>query len=348
MLLNPSQSRSLLAHAATTRFAVLAVNADSPAAVQDALDAAREAQAPVIIETSLWQLTGRSFGSGDPVRGLARYLAQVAITAGDPQYAEVPVIFHTDHIKGPQTLPILTSAISGVPIPGLPPSAVLRASTISLDSSALSEEENITLVKTLCRHAAERQLDLCMEMEAGVDDGLTPESISEHLLGSVERSHPGYLALYAPGVGTRHGFSAEGFPSFSPAAIRSQQALAERICGRPMGIALHGSSGLTAADLTAAVAAGVTKVNWSSESLLMRSQAALAYYTSMAATLDPLNKGFKAAAMDHGVQSAVSSTYIPKVVERMRILGSAGRASGCLRAALGQDLAAAAARSPSR
>jgi fructose-bisphosphate aldolase class II len=198
-------------------------------------------------------------------------------------------------------------------------------------------------VKTLCRHACEHQLDLCMEMEAGVDDGLTAESVSEHLLGSVERAHPGYLALYAPGVGTRHGFSAEGFPSFSPEAIRSQQALAERICARPMGIALHGSSGLTAADLTAAVAAGVTKVNWSSESLLLRSQAAAGYYASMAATLDPLNKGFKAAAMDHGVQSAVSTAYIPKVVERMRTLGSAGKAAGCLRAALGQYLQPAAA-----
>ena len=333
MLLNPTQARIVLALAARERFALLAVNADSPAAVQDALDAALQAQAPVIIETSLWQLTGRSFGAGDALRGLTRYLAQVAITANDPRYAEVPVLFHTDHIKGPQTLPILTAAISGVAIPGFAQGPVLRASTISLDSSAMSGDENIAMLRTLCAHARDARLDLCLEMEAGVDDGLTELAISERLIGAVESTHPGYLALYAPGVGTKHGFSAEGFPTFSPTMISRNRELAERVCGRPMGIALHGSSGLTADDLTAGVAAGVTKVNWSSESLLLRSQLATAYYASSQADLDPLSKAFKVTAMDNGVQSAVASGYVPTVVERMRILGGAGRAAACLAAA---------------
>jgi len=347
MLLNPTQARSVLALAARERFALLAVNADSPAAVQDALDAAREAQAPVIIETSLWQLTGRSFGAGDPVRGLTRYLAQVAITANDPIYAQVPVFFHTDHIKGPQTLPILTAAISGVAIPGYEQGPRLRASSISLDSSAMSEDENIATLRTLCAHARDAQLDLCLEMEAGVDDGLTELAVSERLVGAVEATHPGYLALYAPGVGTRHGFSAEGFPTFSPPTISRNRDLIERICGRPMGIALHGSSGLTAEDLAAGVAAGVTKVNWSSESLLARSHLAAAYYASHQADLDAMSKAFKATAMDNGVQAAVSSGYIPTVVERMRILGSAGRAAACLAAAQVRPLSSAARQSQS-
>src|SRR6185369_6679997 len=49
-----------------------AVNADSHAAITDCLEAARECGAPIIIETSLWQLTGRSFGGGDAILGLAR------------------------------------------------------------------------------------------------------------------------------------------------------------------------------------------------------------------------------------------------------------------------------------
>ena len=47
-------------------------------------------------------------------------------------YRGVPVIFHTDHIKGPDTIRILSAAIRGVP---------LRATTISLDSSELSDAE---------------------------------------------------------------------------------------------------------------------------------------------------------------------------------------------------------------
>jgi fructose-bisphosphate aldolase class II len=337
MLLNPTQSRAVLALAGRERFALLAVNADSPAAVQDALDAAREAQAPIIIETSLWQLKGRSFGAGDARRGLARFLAQLALTADDPAYAAVPVLYHTDHIKGPETLPLLSAAIDGVTLR----EARLRASTISLDSSALSEEENIATIGALCRHAAGRGLDLTLEMEAGVDDGLTPPEVTERLLGGVEGAHPGYLALYAPGVGTRHGFSAAGFPAFSPDAVARARGLASRVCGRAIGIALHGSSGLTAQELTDAVAAGVTKVNWSSESLLIRSRAAAAYYAANADKLDGLAKDFKATAMDDGVQSAVSRAYVPEVVARLRTLGGAGRAAACL-AAVGIAAAAAA------
>jgi fructose-bisphosphate aldolase class II len=336
MLVSPTQARAILALAARERFALLAINADSPACVQDALDAAKEAQSPIIVETSLWQLKGRSFGAGDPVRGLARYLAQVVLTADDPAYAAVPVIFHTDHIKGPETLPILEAAIAGVRLR----ESALRASTISLDSSAMSEDENIATMRRLCAFAQERGLDLTLEMEAGVDDGITEARSTEHLLGSVERAHPGYLALYAPGVGTKHGFSEGGFPTFSPEAIARQRELAERICGRAIGIALHGSSGLTPEELRRGVAAGVTKVNWSSESLLIRSRAAAAYYAANVGALDPLAKTFKATAMDDGVQSAVARAYVPEVVSRLRTLGAAGRAAQCL-TALGARSAAA-------
>ncbi len=180
MLLNPAQARRVLAYAARERFALLAVNADSPSAVQDVLEAARACEAPVIIETSLWQLTSRCFGAGDPVRGMARYLVQLALAAADPAFAHLPVIYHTDHIKGPRTLEILGAAICGVARFGPPdgPADALRASSISLDSSALSEQENIALCAQLCAIARDRGLDLTLEMESGVDDGLTPPEVA--------------------------------------------------------------------------------------------------------------------------------------------------------------------------
>jgi fructose/tagatose bisphosphate aldolase len=115
MLLTPPQARALLETAVAQKFAILAVNADSHAAVTDCLEAARECDAPIIIETSLWQLTGRGFGAGDPILGLARYLADLAALAESERYREVPAIFHTDHIKGPDTIRILSAAIRGVP-----------------------------------------------------------------------------------------------------------------------------------------------------------------------------------------------------------------------------------------
>jgi fructose-bisphosphate aldolase, class II len=316
-LLSPIQARALLERAARERFAILAVNADSHAAITDCLEAARECDAPIIIETSLWQLTGRSFGNGDPILGLARYLADLTALAASARYREVPVIFHTDHIKGPDTIRILSAAIRGVP---------QRASTISLDSSELSESENVEHICQLCALATEAGVPLTIEMEAGVDSGVTEIAVADRMLGAVESRHPGYLALWAPGVGTQHGLSDKGYP-FSTDAVARHHQRASEISGRPIGLALHGSSGLKESDLRAGVKVGVAKVNWSSESLLIRSQAAQEYYATHIDELKKTHPEWKSTAMDHGVQSYVSDRYVPKVIERIRILGGEGKAS---------------------
>jgi fructose-bisphosphate aldolase class II len=312
MLLNPSQTRSLFGHALANRYAILAVNADSPAAVFDVLEAARECAAPVIIETSLWQLKGRSFGAGDALLGLQRYAADLQVLATSTRFKDIPVVLHTDHIKGPETVGILQAALP-------------LYSSISIDSSEMTEAENIQTFCDLCAHASRHLLPLALEMEAGVDDGLTPLDVTQRLLGAVESKHPGKLALWAPGVGTRHGFSEEGFPAFSAGHVAAQAAEAAKICGRPIGIALHGSSGLPEEHLLAAVQAGVAKVNWSSESLLIRSQAAQEYYATHTAELDKKHPAWKATAMDNGLQEFIAARYLPKVEARIRLLGGAGQ-----------------------
>lgn len=319
MYLRFEQSRALYEQAAREHFAILAINADSPAAIVDALEAAKAVDAPVIIESSLWQLSSHSFGHGDAVLGLQRFAALVQLYADSAPYINVPVIYHTDHIKGPQTIAILRPAIQGID------GTSLLASSISLDSSELTADENIDLISQLCVFATEAETPLTLEMEAGVDDGLTSVEEARYLLESVEQKHPGYLALWAPGVGTRHGFSADGFPGFSTAHVTCQKKLASDICGRDIGLALHGSSGLSDAQLQAAVAAGVIKVNWSTDSLAARSSAAQQYYAGNVETLQRSHPAFKSTAMDNGVQYYVSQHYQPIVEERIRLLGAAGK-----------------------
>jgi len=311
MLLDPDQTRRLYEYAAQSRFAILAVNADSPAALTDCLLAARECDAPLIIETSLWQLTGHSFGAGDPLLGIDRYLTELRTLANSEAFSDVPVVYHTDHIKGPDTLRILTHAIHQ------------NASSISLDSSELSAEENIRMMLALCSAAEEHDASVTLEMEAGVDDGVTPLEEAETLFGAVERKQPGRLALWAPGVGTKHGLGND-LGGFNPTSIEAHQKLASKIANRPIGIALHGSSGLSEAQLADGVDAGVVKVNWSSESLLIRSQAARAYYLENQARLDQSHPDFKATAMDNGLQQWISSAYVPKVQARIQALGGTG------------------------
>lgn len=330
MLLDPLQSRVVLRTALENQFALLAVNADSPAAVTDVLEAALACDAPVMIEASLWQLTGMSFGAGNATLGMARYLVDLNLLAAAERYRELPVLFHTDHIRGTGALPLLTSSVRGLPT-GIGGS-VLSPSTVSVDSSQLSESENIAALVEIAGAAAAAQREVTLEMEAGVDDGVTDSETAIRLLEGVEQRAPGVVHLWAPGVGTRHGLGDQS--TFSPEAVARHRDLAQRILGRSVGIALHGSSGLSRESLKSAVDAGVVKVNWSSESLRIRSLAACEFYVSAGATLDePGHPAWKATAMDHGVQSHVSEQYRPKVEERIRILGGAGRAEVC-RAAL--------------
>lgn len=327
MLLDPLQSRDLFTHALRHRYAILAVNADSHAAVTDCLEAARQCDAPVIIETSLWQLEGQSYGAGDAILGLARYLADLAILASSERYRGIPVIYHTDHIKGPKTWAILSAALEGVSLETSHGGNLLRASTVSLDASAFSDEENIEMLGRLAAFAAKVGVAATFEMESEVDEGPTPLERTRKLVGAVEAKHPGVIWLWAPALGTKHGLSAGGYPEFRVELVTENVRCLRELTGRDVGLALHGSSGLNEEKLAAASRAGVVKVNWSSESLLIRSTAAKAFYAEHTPQLDPRHAQWKATAMDNGVQQFVSARYVPRVVERMRLLGGSGQAS---------------------
>lgn len=328
MLLTPTQARQLLLHAFEQRYAVLAVNADSHAAVTDCLEAARLADAPIIIETSLWQIKGQSYGAGDPILGVARYLADLAVLANSERYQHIPVIYHTDHIKGPETMEILKAAIQGINFNYAAQNLKLQASTISLDASDMSEEQNIQYMLQLCQFAVEAEVDVTLEMESAVDDRITPPDETERLIGAVEAKYPGKIALWAPGVGTQHGFTSEdGYAGFQTKTIESNVSLLQKITGRNIGIALHGSTGLSPEKLSAAAKCGVTKVNWSSESLYLRSMAAQQYYREFADKFERKHADWKNTVMDNGVSSFVSEGYVLRVVERIKLLGGEGMAS---------------------
>jgi len=161
-------------------------------------------------------------------------------------------------------------------------------------------------------------------MEANVDEGHTPAERTRRLIAPVEARHPGVVWLWAPGLGTRHGLG-DGYPDFRIDRVGANVDLVRELTGRAVGLALHGSSGLDAASLAAAARAGVVKVNWSSESLLLRSGAARAYYEERAPQFDPKDPQWKATVMDNGVQSFVAARYVPRVAERMRLLGGEGQ-----------------------
>ena len=327
MLLTPLQSRQAFQHALENKYAILAINADSHAAIVDCLDAALQVDAPVIIETSLWQLKGRSFGAGNAVDGVARYISSLLILANSERYKNIPVIYHTDHIKGPETMTILGAAIRGIELKAQSGSVLLQASTVSLDASEFNEDENITHILQLCSIAKEASTPVTLEMESAVDEGITSAEEAKKLLGSVEEKFPNHIHLWAPGVGTKHGFGDN--MSFTSKTIEKHRRLTKEITGREIGIALHGSTGLKNEDLSAAAQAGVVKVNWSTESLLIRSEAARAYY-AQSEKFDKKHPAWKNTVMDNGVSTYVSEQYIPKVIDRIKVLNGEGKANKLL------------------
>ena len=106
-------------------------------------------------------------------------------------------------------------------------------------------------------------------MEAGLDGGLTTAEETKELIMGVEEKHPGYIALFAPGLGNRHGYSKDGYPGFKPENVSDSAAVVKELTGRDIGIVLHGSSGLADEQVRAAVIHGLTKMNWSTGIIIM-------------------------------------------------------------------------------
>jgi fructose/tagatose bisphosphate aldolase len=331
MLLTPPEARKLFEYCIERGCGLLAINVDSPAAVYDCVKAAKESDAPIIIETSRRQLMGISFGAGDPLRGMALYLARIHILAGSDEFSDVPVVYHTDHIRGPDTGDILMRAIEGLGFTAGGCSVRLSPSSISLDASELTEDENITLICSLIETAKKCGRPLTIEMESGLDRGYTPPEEIERLVSGVERPYPGYIALFAPGLGTRHGYSREGYPDFRPELVKRNMDLLERLTGRRIGIVLHGSSGVSDDQIRQAVENGLTKMNVSTNATVIRSQAAQKYYEEKKERLVPGLDDFVRTASDNGVARYVSDRFVPEIQRLIRILGCAGEGSAFMR-----------------
>jgi len=202
MLLNTLQTKRLYHYACLHRVGILAVNADGDSLIHDTLLAARQADAPVIIETSLWQLKGKCFGNGDPFLGLAKYITDVALMAGHPDFADVPVVFHIDHIPAKQAVDILTRAVAGVPCRVWDREMLVFPSSISFDASGLCDADNIQCVQSVGRRAAGLGVPLSFEVEPGIEEEPTAPAEALAMLRQIEEETPGIVDLFAPAVGT--------------------------------------------------------------------------------------------------------------------------------------------------
>ncbi|KAK2733218.1 Fructose-bisphosphate aldolase 1 [Myotisia sp. PD_48] len=258
-------------------FAIPAVNVTSSSTAVAALEAARDAKSPIILQLSQG---GAAFFAGKGVSNSnqeasiaggiagAHYIRSIAPTYG------IPVVLHTDHCAK-KLLPWLDGLLDA-------DEAYFKQHGEPLYSSHmidLSEEEvdwNIqTTAKYLKRAAPMKQwLEMEIGITGGEEDGVNNENVDnaslytqpEDILNIYNTLAPisPYFSI-AAGFGNVHGVYKPGNVKLHPELLAKHQAHVKQNIGsskdKPVYLVFHGGSGSSKAEYKEAISYGVVKVN---------------------------------------------------------------------------------------
>jgi fructose-bisphosphate aldolase, class II len=268
--------QKLFAYAKEHQFALPAANVTTTSTVNAVLEAAVEANSPVIIQFSHG---GSSFFAGKSVSNQDQRASIAGAVAGAKyvhEMAEVygaSVILHTDHCAR-KILPWIDGvldageqffAATGKPL----------YSSHMLDLSIETLEENVAI----CKRYFERmsRMGMTLEIELGVtggeEDGVDntdvdsarlytqPEDVAYAYEELMQVSH---RFTVAASFGNVHGVYKPGNVKLRPIILRNSQEYVQQKFGtdsKPLDLVFHGGSGSTADEIAEAVSYGVIKMN---------------------------------------------------------------------------------------
>lgn len=270
---------AVLNHARANGYAIPAVNCTMSPIINSCLEAAKKANAPMIIQFSNG---GGAYMAGKGLKNEADQKAAVmGCVAGAlhvralAEFYGVPVILHTDHCSK-ALLPWFDGLLEaneeyfakhGEPL----------FSSHMLDLSEESIEENMEIsAKYLKRMAA---INCFLEVEIGItggeEDGVdNTDANPEDLYSKPEEIHQVYQALnpVAPGMfsiaaafGNVHGVYSPGNVKLTPPILEKGQAYIKEKEGldtdKPVYFVFHGGSGSSREDIREAIGYGVIKMN---------------------------------------------------------------------------------------
>jgi ketose-bisphosphate aldolase len=288
---------ALITSAFNAGYALPAINVANLETTQGVLRAAEASASPVILQISPGAI---AYAGYDAIRELA---------LREGSRTNVPVLVHLDHCREPDT--------------------VRRAlgdgfSSVMFDGSRLEYEENVRLTREIAAEAG--PLGVAVEAELGYIGGREDTTLRQarSAVTTAEEAASFVAAtgidILAPAIGSLHRMPEE--------SVDLEVAIVRRIaaaCGRPL--ALHGGSGIKRSQLPELIAAGVVKVNISSQ--VSRALAAGIQQTWQADAAQLDLRRFMAAGRD-AVQNLVE--------QYMRLCGSAGRAGSAGRTAQGDGV----------
>ena len=217
-------SRDLFQQAVAGGYAIPAYNFNNLEQLQAIVTACAETRSPVILQVSKG---ARNYAN----ETMLRYMAMGAVQMAREMGAEIPIVLHLDH---GDSFELCKSCIES------------GFSSVMIDGSHLSYEENITLTRQVVDYAHDH--DVTVEGELGVLAGIEDEVVAEQSTYTqpdevedfVQRTGVDSLAI---SIGTSHGaykFKIKDGEEPPPLRFDILEECEKRIPGFP--IVLHGAS----------------------------------------------------------------------------------------------------------
>lgn len=268
---------ALFNHAQANNYAIPAINVTSSSTVVAALEAARDAKAPIILQASQGgaaYFAGKGVDNKDQSASIQGAVAAAHyIRAIAPAYG-IPVVLHTDHCAK-KLLPWLDGMLDADEAYFKEHNEPLFSSHM-IDLSEEAVDYNIqTTAKYLKRAAPMKQF---LEMEIGItggeEDGVNNEDVDNNsLYTQPEDIYEIYKTLsaispyfsIAAGFGNVHGVYKPGNVRLHPELLQKHQAYVKEKTGsdkeKPVYLVFHGGSGSSLKEYQDAISYGVVKVN---------------------------------------------------------------------------------------
>ncbi|KAJ4349827.1 Fructose-bisphosphate aldolase 1 [Didymosphaeria variabile] len=267
----------LFQHAKENNYAIPAINVTSSSTVVASLEAARDKNSPIILQTSQGGaafFAGKGVDNKDQAASIAGAVAAAHYIRSIAPVYGVPVVLHTDHCAK-KLLPWLDGMLDA-------DEAYFKEHGEPLFSSHmidLSEEPvdwNIqTTAKYLKRAAPMKQwLEMEIGITGGEEDGVNNEDVDNNsLYTQPEDIYEIYKTLspispyfsIAAGFGNVHGVYKPGNVKLQPVLLKKhQEFVKEQIKAKeekPVFLVFHGGSGSSVDDFREAISYGVVKVN---------------------------------------------------------------------------------------
>jgi fructose-bisphosphate aldolase class II len=224
-------TKVLVEEALAGRYAVAAFNVFNDLTMEAVLATAEELRSPLIVQTSV--KTVRSVGSG----------VLIAMWRAMTRDLRAPVALHLDHCP---ERPVISECLAA------------GWNSVLFDASTLSVEENerqcIEVVQEARRYGAHVEGEI--EAIQGVEDGVgsSDRSGAESLAVATRFIRATGVDVFAPSIGNAHGL-------YRTEPTLDAQRVSDLVAATGVPMALHGGTGLSAAQFADLIGRGCAKVN---------------------------------------------------------------------------------------